>query len=195
MTSAADRSDDQGNAPRPPAAGSGMSTVVHRNIRALTEVRQREEAHKPLSDRIADRVTAFAGSITFVLLHAALVGGWIVANLGLIPRVKPWDPFPFVMLAMIASVEAIFLSTFILISQNRMQHLADRRAELDVQIGLLTEHELTRAIQMLDGIATRLEAPRPPQPELEEIERDVQPEDVIREIEKAEDDADANDNT
>jgi uncharacterized membrane protein len=57
------------------------------------------------------------------------------------------------MLAMAASVEAIFLSTFILISQNRMQRLADRRAELDLQISLLTEHELTRAIQLLDEVA------------------------------------------
>ena len=109
-------------------------------------------------------MTGFAGSMTFVVVHAVFYGGWLIVNLGWIPSVRPWDPFPFVMLAMIASVEAIFLSTFILISQNRMQQLADRRAELDVQIGLLTEHELTRAIQMLDGIAQRLQAPRPPGP-------------------------------
>jgi uncharacterized membrane protein len=71
-----------------------------------------------------------------------------------------------------------------------MQQLADRRAELDVQIGLLTEHELTRAIQMLDGIAQRLQAPRPSDPELEEIKRDVKPEKVIDEIQKAEDELD-----
>lgn len=187
VTTSADRSGGEHGA-TPTDAHSGMSTVMHRNIRALTEVRLHEEAMKSLSDRVADRVTGFAGSMTFVLVHAVWFGGWLIANMNWIPGVKPWDPFPFVMLAMIASVEAIFLSTFILISQNRMQQLADRRAELDVQIGLLTEHELTRAIQMLDGIAKRLDAPRPPEPELEEIKRDVSPEKVIDEIQKAEED-------
>ena len=163
-----------------------MSHVVHRNIEALAEHRRQEEARKSFSDRVAGLITAFAGSMTFVIFHAVIFGGWIVINARVLPVVKPWDPFPFVMLAMIASVEAIFLSTFVLINQNRMQRLADRRAELDVQIGLLTEHELTRAIQMLDGISHRLHAPRPPETELQEIKQDVHPEKVIQEIERAE---------
>ncbi len=118
-------------------------SVVHRNVRALADLRAREEQRRKPSDRVADAVTAFAGSMWCVYVHALWFGGWLVWNSGKLPRVAPFDPFPFVMLAMIASVEAIFLSTFILISQNRMQRLADRRAELDLQISLLTEHELT----------------------------------------------------
>src|SRR5207253_319971 len=121
------------------------------------------ERKKGASDRFADTITAFAGSMWCVYAHALLFGFWIVANVGLVPGIKPFDPFPFVMLAMFASVEAIFLSTFILISQNRMQLMADRRAELDVQISLLTEHELTRAITLLDNIAQKMQAPRPPE--------------------------------
>src|SRR4051812_36413933 len=88
------RDDD---ATKAPPADPGMSTVVYRNIRALTEVRQREERRRTVSDRIAAGVTAFAGSMWCVYVHAVLFGGWIMANAGWIPRVKPWDPFPFVM--------------------------------------------------------------------------------------------------
>jgi uncharacterized membrane protein len=87
---------------------------------------------------------------------------------------------------MVASVEAIFLSTFILIAQNRMQRVADRRAELDLQISLLTEHELTRAIRMIDELAARLGEPLTPDPELDEIKRDVYPHHVAAQIEHAE---------
>ncbi len=163
-----------------------MSGVVGRNIRALTEVRRREARLRSRSDRIADAVTRFAGSMWCVYAHAVLFGGWLVVNAGWVPKLTPWDPFPFVMLAMFASVEAIILSTFILITQNRMQRMADRRAELDLQVSLLTEHELTRAIHLLDGIALRVGAQRPPEPELHEMKRDVAPERVAEEIERAE---------
>jgi uncharacterized membrane protein len=173
--------------PASPSAGADMSPVVHRNIHALMEVRNREEKRKSVSLKIADRITAFAGSMWFVYLHAIWFGGWILINAGGIRGIRLFDPFPFVMLAMIASVEAIFLSTFILISQNRMQRAADRRSELDLQINLLAEHELTRAIDLLDSIAKQLNVNRPASHELEEIKKDVFPEKVIEEIEKAED--------
>jgi uncharacterized membrane protein len=164
----------------------GSSTVIHRNIGALIQVRQREERRKSVSERIADAVTRFAGSMWCVYVHALLFGGWIICNLGWIAGIRPWDPFPFVMLAMIASVEAIFLSTFILISQNHMARIADRRAELSLQISLLSEHELTRVVQMLDVIAQRLDVPRPPEAEMEDIKQDIQPEKVVEQIERAE---------
>ncbi|HEX8525202.1 MAG TPA: DUF1003 domain-containing protein [Tepidisphaeraceae bacterium] len=163
-----------------------MSTVVRRNIELLNDVRRREESRKTVSDRIADAVTTFAGSMWCVYAHAVFFGLWIGLNLERVRILPHWDPYPFVMLAMSASVEAIFLSTFILISQNRMQKLADRRAELDVQVGLLTEHELTQAIKLLDEISRRLQTPRPPEHELEEIKQDINPERVVSEIEKAE---------
>jgi uncharacterized membrane protein len=161
-----------------------MSQIVHRNIQALMEVRRREERARSASDRIADAVTAFAGSMTFVYVHLVLYGAWIVVNLGWVPGVKRFDP-TFVALAMVASVEAIFLSTFILISQNRSQRLADRRAEMDLQVSLLAEHELTRAVQLLDEVARKLGVDRPPEQELAEIKKDVAPERVAEEIERS----------
>src|SRR5438093_2408734 len=91
----------------------------------------------------------------FVYLHLIIFGLWIIINLGWIPFLPAFDP-TFVVLAMAASVEAIFLSTFVLISQNRMQALAEKRAELDVQISLLAEHEVTQMMSLLDAIAKRL---------------------------------------
>jgi len=84
--------------------------VLERNIHALEARRQREETHAPLQERIADAVTRFTGSMLFVYLHLAGFGLWIVANLGWLPGVPRWDE-SFVVLAMLASVEAIFLST------------------------------------------------------------------------------------
>ena len=166
--------------------GGGMAGVVARNIHALLALREQEERSRKLGARIADTVTGFAGSMAFVCLHAALFGGWIIVNLGWIPGFKPFDPFPFVMLAMAASVEAIFLSTFILISQNRMAALDQKRADLDLQVNLLAEHEVTRLIHMVEAIAEKVGVSQPEDGELEELKNDVHPEVVLKEIEEAE---------
>jgi uncharacterized membrane protein len=157
---------------------------MDRNIRALVAERRRLDASQPRQYRIADAITRFTGSMRFVYLHVLLFGGWIVVNLGWIPGVKPFDPFPFVMLAMWASVEAIFLSTFVLISQNRMAELADKRADLDLQVNLLAEHEITRLIQMVDAIGKHLEVREGREDDLEELKLDVEPEQVLHELEK-----------
>jgi uncharacterized membrane protein len=119
--------------------------------------------------------------MTFVALHLGLFGFWIVANLGWIPGVPRWDE-SFVVLAMIASVEAIFLSTFVLISQNRMMAAADQRADLDLQIGLLTEHEVTNLVRMVRQIAQQVGV-EVPQEEVAELERNVAPEAVLDALE------------
>jgi uncharacterized membrane protein len=94
--------------------------------------RDREDVTATLEVRVADAIIGFTGSMRFVYLHLVLFGLWILVNLGLVPGAPEFDP-SFVILAMVASVEAIFLSTFILISQNRMAAAADKRADLDLQ--------------------------------------------------------------
>jgi uncharacterized membrane protein len=111
-----------------------------------------------------------------------------VANLGWVAGVPAWD-HSFVVLAMIASVEAIFLSTFVLISQNRMAAAADKRADLDLQISLLAEHEVTRLVTLVSGIADRMGVRTEADADLEEITRDVAPEAVLDELEAAEPEA------
>jgi len=99
----------------------------------------------------------------------------------------PGVPLPkFVVLAMSASVEAIFLSTFVLISQNRMAEQADKRADLDLQVSLLAEHEVTRLVTLVKQIAQRLEIEASRNPELEELEKDVRPEKVLDALEENE---------
>ena len=117
----------------------------------------------------------------FVYLHLLMVGLWIVINLGWLPLPR-FDP-SFVILAMVASVEAIFLSTFVLISQNRMQALADKRADLDLQISLLAEHEVTRLIWLVTAMARRMGIAESHDPELSELARDVAPERVLDQME------------
>ncbi len=167
----------------PPPPARGLGTVLERNIQALAERRKREQSQADLQDRLADAITGFTGSMVFVYLHLAVFGFWIVANLGWVPGVPQWDE-TFVVLAMIASVEAIFLSTFVLISQNRMAALAEARADLDLQISLLAEHEVTKLADLIHRIAERLEvAPSSTDTELAEIKQDVSPEAVLDGIE------------
>jgi uncharacterized membrane protein len=160
----------------------GLAHVVDRNIRALLEHRREQEGNRTRQERIADAITRFTGSMRFVYIHLALFGGWIAVNLGWVPGVPKFDP-SFVVLAMVASVEAIFLSTFVLISQNRMAALADRRADLDLQISLLGEHEVTRLITLVSAMAERMGIEAAHDPELAELSQDVAPEKVMEQME------------
>lgn len=171
------------------AAGRGdqpaLARIVERNIEALLARRKLEDERRATQDKIADAITRFTGSMRFVFLHLVLFGIWIVVNLGWVPSVPRFDP-TFVILAMFASVEAIFLSTFVLITQNRMAQLADQRADLDLHISLLAEHEVTRLITLVTAIAEQLQIPEARDPELPELERDVAPEEVLEQMEELE---------
>jgi uncharacterized membrane protein len=164
---------------------SGLAPVVARNIAAILDRRREEDRRKSFQERLADGITRFTGSMRFVYLHLAIFGLWIVINLGWIPGVRRFDP-SFVVLAMVASVEAIFLSTFVLISQNRMAALADKRADLDLQVSLLAEHEITRLITLVRAMAERMGIEQAGDPELPELARDVAPERVLDEMEEIE---------
>ena len=159
--------------------------TLRRNIASLREDRQAAEKMRSLGERIADTVTSFAGSMYSVGFHLLLYGGWLLYNSGVFP-VEPFDPYPFVMLAMTASVEAIFLTTFVLISQNRNALMEERREDLGLHINLLTEHEITRMAQLMDLMANRLGLQDGEKPELADIKQEVAPVAVLRTIDEAE---------
>jgi len=163
----------------PPPRPNTMNSSLRRNIRAIQQRRRHEAARAKPEERIADAITRFTGSMLFVYLHLMIFGAWIAENL--LPGLPHFDP-SFVILAMAASVEAIFLSTFVLISQNRMTAAADERADLDLQINLLAEHELTKLAQLVAAIADRLGIDSDADPEVDEITKDVAPETVLDEI-------------
>ena len=159
-----------------------LRAAVDRNISALLEQSREDARQESTQDRIAGRITDFAGSMRFVYLHLVLFGGWIVINLGWVPIIPAWDP-TMVVLAMLASVEAIFISTFVLITQNRMAEADSRRADLNLQISLLSEHETTRLIALVSKIAERLDVRSEVDEEIEDLKRDIDPQALLTEIE------------
>ncbi|NUZ05558.1 DUF1003 domain-containing protein [Schlegelella sp. ID0723] len=172
-------------APRAVGEPGDTAGVIDRNVEALIKRRQQERAETTREDKVADAITQFAGSMKFVYLHLVIYGTWIVINLGWVPMVPKFDP-TFVALAMVASVEAIFISTFVMISQNRMAKVADQRADLDLQISLLAEHEITRILTLVTEVAKRMEVREAEDPELDELARDVAPEHVLDRMQETE---------
>jgi uncharacterized membrane protein len=167
--------------PAAPESARPVARVVERNVSGLVAARQEAERARGFQERMADAITAFSGSMPFVYLHILWFGGWILWNVGL-GRSQPFDPYPFGMLTTIVSLEAIFLSTFVLITQNRQAKVADRRADLDVQVNLLAEHEITRLLRLTDVIAKHLGIDTKDVAELQELKRDVQPHDVLQKL-------------
>jgi len=167
------------------AGAAAIAPVVERNIAALVARRRRDQARASTQEKVADAVTGFVGSMRFVYLHLAIYGAWIVVNLGWVPGAPRFDP-TFVVLAMVASVEAIFISTFVLVSQNRMGAMAERRAELDLQISLLSEHEITRLLALTTEMARRMGIEAAERDELRQLAADVAPEAVLDRMEASE---------
>ena len=167
--------------PQPLPEKPEMLTVIDRNITTMVELRRQEQQNKTIQDKAADILTAFSGNMVFVYLHVVWFAFWIVANLGWLP-IKPFDPFPFGLLTLVVSLEAIFLSTFVLISQNRAGEVADKRADLDLQIDLLAEHKITHLVGIVALIADHLGIDTSTIPELGLLVSDVAPKQVLDEI-------------
>lgn len=158
-----------------------LSKVIEGNIRTIIRLRSEAAADRNLQDRIADAITSVSGRMIFAYVHIVWFGVWILLNSGRF-GVPKFDPFPYGLLTMIVSLEAIFLSTFVLISQNRQAEETERQTNLDLQIGLLTEHELTRVLQMLDVIQEKLGIVDHANSDLADLEMETKPEDVLAEI-------------
>lgn len=137
-----------------------QSEVMRKNVGAIQEMQRQEAEHRTRQDRAAARLTDFSGSMAFVYIHAIWFGLWVALNLGLfhIPHVTQFDPLPFGLLTLIVSLEAIFLSTFVLIAQNNLSALSERRSELDLQVNLLSEQKTAKILDLLDKVAQQLDA-------------------------------------
>lgn len=160
-----------------------LSKIIERNIRTMIRLRMKADRERGIQDRAVDAVTAFAGSKTFVYAHLLWFGAWVLFNTGRV-GLRPFDPYPYGLLTLIVSLEAIFLSALVLITQDRLSEEVEHRADLDLHIGLLTEHELTRVLQMLDAIQEKLGVENHEASELADLEMETKPEDVMAEIER-----------
>lgn len=133
----------------------------------------RSDRNRSFGEKVADELSGIFGSVEFVVLHVAWFGGWIAWNLGLIPGAVPFDPFPFGLLTMVVSLEAIFLSMMVLLSQNRAGKVADIREEVDLNINLLTEQEVTKLLNMVDDIHRHLKLSKGKDAKLEELKKET----------------------
>jgi uncharacterized membrane protein len=129
---------------------AGDEHPVVQNIRAMAELERKALDDRTPVDRLTDGLARVAGSTTFLALHAIWFTGWIVLNT---TRVA-FDPFPYSLLNLVVALEAVFLTSVVLMTQNHMTRLADRRAHLDLQVNLLAEQELTAMLHMLHGLCT-----------------------------------------
>jgi uncharacterized membrane protein len=128
------------------------SELIQRNIETIAGLERAVLARRRWDDRLVDRVSAFFGSKNFVYLNALFFLGWAAFNRG---SGTP-DPYPYPFLTLVVSLEAIFLSIFLLISQNRQSLLTERRSHIDLQVNLLNEQETTLQMHMIVQIARHL---------------------------------------
>src|SRR3954466_10828991 len=128
--------------PKNGEANGSLAAETKSNILKIVGIERRQKDNRTFGERLSDRIALFCGSMNFVYVHVVWFVAWIVYNSVL--HVKAFDPFPYTFLTMVVSLEAIFLSTFILISQNHDTKLSERRNHLDLQINMLAEQENTR---------------------------------------------------
>jgi len=160
-----------------------VEDLTANNVRSIVELDARARASRTRSQRIARAIASFCGSMPFVWINAGVFAGWIIANS--VPGLLEADPFPFTFLTLVVSLEAIFLSSFILISQNEEARLAERRNALALQIDLLSEQENTEMLRVLEHIARKVGVKLEDDAALAALEQATQPEKLAEQIDRA----------
>ena len=161
-----------------------LADVIESNIEVVDLLRRKANDARSPQDKLADAITAFSGSMVFFYFHVVWFGVWVLINLGFFAGIKAFDPFPFGLLTMVVSLEAIFLSTFVLISQNRQSVNDDHRDSLDLQIDLLAEYEITRMLRLVDKMAQKMGIEDAYDAEIDQLCEPVAPDVVLNEIER-----------
>jgi len=156
--------------------------AVAQNIDKIVQVESKALQPRSRSEALTGAIGGFVGTISFVVLQCLGCAGWIVVNAGVIHQIAPFDPFPFPLLSAITSLEAVLLTAFVLIKQNRMSAVMDRRDHLDLQVNLLTEREATQIIQMLDRLSAHLGVDHQHDADSRELGRHVAVEHLVEEL-------------
>jgi uncharacterized membrane protein len=167
---------------RAPTAGEH----VRKTIEEVVALEQRAAGDEGKGERAAHLITAFSGSMLFVALHVLWFGSWVVLNAGLF-GLPAFDPMPFSFLTVIVSLEAIFLSTFVLISQNRQSLRADRRAIIDLEMNTIAEREITKLMTMVEEIHNEIGLSHRHDPEIQQMKEETVVGDIADAMEQAED--------
>src|SRR5689334_8522935 len=135
-------------------SASSIEELLKTNVEAIRRLDVKALHPQSATDRLAAKIERFVGSSAFIWLHVLWFAGWIIANT--VAPTRHFDPFPFTFLTLVVSLEAIFLSAFILMSQNMASTVSERRNQLDLQINLLTEQENTKVLNLLVQIGKHL---------------------------------------
>ena len=139
-----------------PLPRRAAANPTQHNIDAIAKLEHDALDRRTLTERVSDVITKLVGNVGFLMAQLLLVTGWCLVNLHVIPGLKAFDPFPFGVLALVVSSESVFLTIFVLISQSRMARQSERRSHLDLQVGMLSEQELTTILQMLQKLCQHL---------------------------------------
>jgi uncharacterized membrane protein len=139
-----------------PLPRRAVANPTQYNIDAIAKLEHDALGRRTPTERVSDVITKLVGNMGFLLAQLFLISGWSLVNLHAIPGVKAFDPFPFGVLALVVSSESVFLTIFVLISQSRMARQSERRAHLDLQVGMLSEQELTTMLQMLQKLCQHM---------------------------------------
>jgi uncharacterized membrane protein len=126
------------------------------NVEAIAKMEHDALNRRTSTERVSDAITKLVGNVGFLLGQLIFIAAWSLLNLHLIPGWRGFDPFPFGVLALIVSSESVFLTIFVLISQNRMARQSERRSHLDLQVSMLSEQELTTILQMLQKLCQHM---------------------------------------
>src|ERR1019366_7840128 len=126
------------------------------NIDAIAQLERDALDRRTPTERVSDVITKLVANLGFLLAHLIVISVWSLANLHVIPGLKAFDPFPFGILALVVSSESVFLTIFVLISKSRMARQSERRSNLDLQVGMLSEQELTTILQMLQKLCQHM---------------------------------------
>ena len=164
------------------AKRNGSDRLTQQNVEAILRMEEAAKGERTRSDLVAEAIANFCGSMVFVWVHVVWFGVWVVLNL--FPGIPHIDPFPFTFLTLVVSLEAIFLSTFILISQNHDTRISERRNHLDLQVNLLSEQENTQMILMLRAIAEKLGVEVTNDFHLTALSEKTEPEKLAKQIER-----------
>jgi uncharacterized membrane protein len=162
---------------------NSVEELTRRNVEAIHRLENQTQRPERALDAVADKVSAFCGSTPFLWVHVLWFAAWIGGNVSL--GARAFDPYPFTFLTLVVSLEAIFLSSFILISQNRASRVSERRNELDLQINLLTEQENTKMLELLQRISSAVGVTDHGDPSLDALEQATRPDKLAEQIDRA----------
>ena len=168
--------------PQKPNSSKAAAEVSRENVQTIAQIQKEAERERTSGEKVADGFARAVGSWPFIIIQSGILAAWVTANV--MRLVKPWDPYPFILLNLALSFQAAYASPIIMMSQNRQARLSDERNHLALQVALLAEQEDTHTLRLLRKICERLEIPVN---EIEEkiLEEATDPKTLIRQIKEA----------